>query len=209
MPKRRERYGNVKCSVSGEDGGLGVNLVLQERLDNPPGSPYPCLRWWTFYPGSPKRFRRFYKYKGKFWTLSVDVALGLMHDADAHGMLQRYPSGTRLPRIIDSRELSVDERSVLLGNIICDEGEHGWGDNPSFVISQSSGKLGIWREIMIVDSAFETCTFRSTTTFRYSDYKLAINAPGIYPPWRIDNAMQEVAPAAMVEYLRVLEEISG
>ena len=60
---------------------------------------------------------------------------------------------------------------------------------------------------MKVDSARESCTFRCTTTM--VSYKMGIFADRLQGPWRIDNAMQEVAPAAMVEYLRVLEEISG
>ena len=163
--------------MSAQHCGLEVSLVRQKRLDNPPDSPYDCLWWWTFYPGYPKSFRRFYKYKGKFWNLPVEVALGMMRDANGRDMFLPGDHPSPPSQIIDSRELPVSERRRLLSSMICDEGEPAWGDNPTFSVSQTSDKRGIWREIMVVDSQAEICTFRSTTTFKYADYKLAANAP--------------------------------
>ena len=208
MPKKRGRYGDPEGWVCAECQGLRVCLVLQKRLDNPPEAPYHCLRWWTFYPGAPQKFRRFYKYKGSYWTIPVQVALYLMRRADSSDLFRPGDLPKEALYSRDSRRMPESERKILQGSTICNEAEPEWGDNPTLVVSEAQDKRGIWREVMIVDSSGEFCTFRSTTTLTFADYEFAANAPGIYPPWRIDKAMQEVSPAAMREFLRVLEEIS-
>ena len=208
MAKKKDKYGEKIDSIGTEHNGLRVELVLQQRLDNPPGQPYHCLRWWTYLPEHPATYRRFYRHKGKFWTIPVQIALPLIQKAGNKGMLSDRYDGVGVANIMDSRELTFGERRNMLSQIVCDAGEPDWGDNPVFVISEDNGAQGIWREIMIVDSAAGFCSFRSTTTLAFTDYKFAANAPGIYPPWRIDKAMQEVTPAAMREFLHVLEEIS-
>ena len=208
MARKGEKYSGPIDLVCDEHGGVQVNLVLDKRLDNPPGNPYYCLRWWTFYPGSKNKYRRFYKYKEKFWTIPTEVAASLMRRAEDKVMFREYYDGCNSSNIIDSRVLAPADRQSLVEQSICDEGEPDWGDDPIFVMSEAQGNAGIWREMMVVNPTEKICTFRSTTTFPYGDYKPASNAAGIYPPWRIDNTMQEVDPALMREYLRVLEEIA-
>ena len=72
--------------------------------------------------------------------------------------------------IINSREPPWSERGLRMGEIICNDRQPDWGDNPALVISEACVPAGKWREIMIVDSIVELCSFRSTTGFKYEDY---------------------------------------
>lgn len=198
--------------VSVQTGGVPVDLKLQARLELAAG-PYYCLSWRTRYISSPGKSRRFYSSaKGGLWTIPVAVALTLLRQADDRGMLSfryddlRMRDGSRWNTILDSRALSPSCSPAVRSEIICSEGEPEWGDSPLFLISHDEGADWAWREIMIVDTEREFCTFRCTTTV--SEYKMGIFAERLAGPWRLDNALQDASAATMREFLRVLEENS-
>ena len=197
-------YRRIK-GVTVQHNGLPVNLLLQERNNDPP-SLYYCLSWRTSLPSG--RNRRFYRSRETgFWTVPVKIALCIMQKARDQGMLDtRYddqqvrhdgPENT----IIDSRMLGVSERLDAFDAITCDQGEPDWGAEPLFVTSEVPDRT--WRKIMIVDTAREFCTFRSATTD--VGYKPVINC--LPSPWRMDNAMQDAGAATIREFLRMLREL--
>ena len=110
-----------------------------------------------------------------------------------------------LTNCIDSRDLDADARQRLLPTIICTYGEPEWGPYPLFMISHSHDDR--WREVMIVDTEREFCTFRCTT--KDVEYKMGIFADRLEGNWRLDNAMQDALPGSLREFLRMLEEISN
>lgn len=207
-------YGPCKGKESTCHDGIPIDLVLKRRLDNPPESPYYCFCWRTRLPSNKGKSRRFYSSKEYgFWTIPVSVALDVVGRVKDRGLLDlqyddlRHRDGTRWSTIIDSRELDPGRAREERLNIICNEGEPDWGDAPVFIICHSQdSKYGAWREIMIVDSEREFCTFRCTTT--NSTYRMGIYADRLQGNWRLDNAMQEASAASMREFLRCLEEIS-
>lgn len=140
------------------------------------------------------------------------VALDLLRRAAEEGMLGfqyddlRMREGTFWRTVIDSRALGVENRVSTCRTIVCNWGEPEWGLDPLFVICHGEGAGGAWREIMIVDSARESCTFRCTTTM--VSYKMGIFDDRLQGPWRLDNAKQDASAESMREFLRVLEEIS-
>ena len=188
-----------RVSVVHDD--VPVELKLQRRLDV---GPYIFVCWRTRYQSAPKKSRRFYSSGGTgFWTIPVRIALDLVRQASERGLLDaKYDqSGVRS---IDSRVLDSDARQRLRPTIVCNKGGPEWGADPLFVICH--GGDDSWREIMILDTEREFCTFRCTTT--NTQYKVGIFADRLEGPWRLDNAMQDADPGSMREFLRVLEEIS-
>ena len=191
--------------------GIPVELKLQKRLDV---GPYYCLCWRTRYKSRPEKSRRFYSSKDAgFWTIPVSIALDLMGQAERRGFFRhqyddlRVRNGTQWSTIIDSRELDDCKLRREQSNIFCNEGEPEWRENPLFIVCHSEDSLHrAWREILIVDTEREFCTFRCTTTD--STYKMGIFNDRLGGPWRLDNAMQDASALSMREFLRVLEEIS-
>ena len=199
--------------VSAEHEGLRVDLKLQSRLDQPP-MPYYCLSWRTRYASNPSKSRRFYSSADAgFWVIPVPVALSLLRQADGRCMLSfrhddlRLRDGSRWNTIIDSRQLNPSQLQSIRNEIICSTGDLEWGKSPQFLISQDEGVGWAWREIMIVDTKAESCTFRCTTTS--TDYKMGIFADRLTGGWRLDNALQDASAASMREFLRVLEDITS
>ena len=207
------RYKKIDCVTVCHD-GLSVELKLQQRLDV---GPYHCLCWRTRLQLSPDKSRRFYSSSNfGFWTIPVAVAINIMRQAEDRGFVGfqyddlRIRDGTRWSTIIDSRELNAGQLHWERGTIICNNGEPEWGNNPLFIICHSEDSVyGAWREIMIVDTKREFCTFRCTTTNTYANYKMGIFADRLEGLWRLDNAMQDAAALSMRELLRMLEEISA
>ena len=195
-----------------EHEGIPIDLKLQKRLDQPP-MPYYCLSWRTRYASTPSKSRRFYSSPDAgFWAIPVSVALSLLRQAANQGMLSfrhddlRLRDGSHWNTIIDSRRLDSARLQSLRNEIICSTGDLQWGESPLFLISHDEGEHGAWRDILIVDTKMEFCTFRCTTT--KTDYKMGIFADRLAGQWRLDNAMQDASAASMREFLRVLEEIS-
>ena len=195
-------------TVTVQHNGLPIHLKIQERTEVPP-EPFYCLTWRTVYPGS-RRNRRFYRSNTTgFWTLPVQVALHLMSEVEEHGWLDgRYEDRQLRHRgtdndIFSSRSLSVRDRRTMFDSITCDEGEPDWGDDPLFVVIQVPDRrpLRRWRKIMIVDTAREFCTFRSTTT---DPSYMPVIADPHRSPWRMDNAMQDASAAMIREFLDML-----
>ena len=185
--------------------GLPIHLKLQQRLNVPP-EPFYCLTWRTFYPGGGSN-RRFYRSsRAGFWTIPVRLASDLMRQAERRGWLDGRFEDTQVRHCgtgnitFDSRRLGVRERRALFESITSTEGEPYWGNDPSFVVIQVPD--GTWRKIMIVDSAREFCTFRSTTTNPV--YKPTI-ADDHLKPWRMDNAMQDASAAMIRAFLSFLD----
>lgn len=193
--------------VAAEHDGLPVSLVLNWRIDQ----GYYCLSWRTRYPLSPSHSRRFYRLKAYgVWTLPVAVAQAVMRQAQAQGMLEpRYDWGERdgseKRSVIDSRWLAPGDWRKVRNEVIGDTGEPDWGLNPLFVICHSDTPGWQWRDILLVDTAGAVCTFRGACPSR--DYEMAMEA-GLTPPWLMDNAMQDLSPLTVREFLGVLEEVS-
>ncbi len=199
------------CNVAVVHEGLPVELRLQKREDQEP-RPYYCLCWRTRYASDPVKSRRFYSSsKTGFWTIPVSVALELLRKADDKGFLHRrfddlrFRDGSCWSTTVYSKALSPKDYSTTRDTIICNSGEPDWGEKPIFVICHGQGPDGAWREIMIVDSQWEFCTFRCTTTI--VEYQMGIFADRLTEPWRLDNAMQDASAASIREFLRVLEEL--
>lgn len=206
-----DKYEEI-ARVMVHDSGIPVELKLQIRRDQPP-IQYYCLSWRTRYESARGKSRRFYSSSNDgFWTIPVSVALCLLREAADRGILSslyddlRLRDGSRWNTVIDSRALTSVRLQAVQSEIICSEGEPEWGDSPLFLVSHDEGADWAWRDIMIVDSYREFCTFRCTTTM--SEYKMGIFAERLAGPWRLDNALQDASAASMREFLRVLEEIS-
>ena len=192
-----------RITVQHED--LPIHLKLQERLNVCPESFY-CLTWRTLYPvGRTNRQR--YRLRGTgFWAIPVQLASDLMRQAERRGWLDGRYEDDQVRHcgtdniIIDSRRLVIRERRSMFQSITSTQGEPDWGHDPSFIVIQVPD--GTWRKIMIIDSAREFCTFRSTTTDPV--YQPTI-ADRHLRPWRMDNAMQDASAAMVRTFLSVLE----
>ena len=186
--------------------GLPVRLVLQTRHYVPPVDFF-CLSWRTVLP-TGKGNRRFYydrRHGTGIWTIQTSLAIGLLNDAEAAGMLDEQYDDLQVRHsgnsncIIDSRDLGRLQRERMYASIINLNRDPDWGVDPVFVIIQVPD--GTWRKIMIVDTLREMCTFRSTTTD--NSYRQGV-ADGMIPPWRLDNTMQDASCSMMKEFQRVL-----
>jgi len=188
-----------------EHDGLPIRLVLQVRDDILP--PFPTLSWRTNLPSA--RVNRYtYKVSGNYWTVSVDVSLSILRQAEERGMLNEEHDDPQERhngpdnRIMHSQLLNAQDRDQLYHEITTDHDECNWGAFPEFVVMETPD--GTWRKIMIIDSEREFCTFRSTTTDR--DYGRGSDR-GMRPPWLLDTAMQDASTSMMREFLRVLQGV--
>src|SRR5689334_11545068 len=108
-----DKYATIG-SVGANADGVPVKLALQERLDVPP-EPFHTLSWRTRYAGTTRN-RRFYWYRGSFWTAPLKLVRDLLTAAEQAGMLEskyddRYARfGGGAPGFVDSSDLSRDQR---------------------------------------------------------------------------------------------------
>ena len=199
--------------VTVKHSGLPVRIILQTRHHVPPVDFY-CLSWRTVLP-TGRDNRRFYydrRHGTGIWTIPVSIALRLLNRADEARMLDREYEDPQVRhngtnnRIIDSRNLSRQERERAFASIVNVNRDPDWGSDPLFVIIQVPARRSdrIWRKIMIVDTRAGICTFRSTTTD--TSYRQGV-VDGMVPPWRLDNAMQDASCAMMREFQRILLEL--
>ena len=150
-------YGPVISRVTRRHNGLPVNLILHQRLEVPP-TPFNVLSWRTNWPSGRGGNRRWYFVRGYgVWTIPVDLACDMFDEAHSLGMLAealddpylRWEDGNRLT-VIDSRQLSRDERLTEFASVTRAGHEPDWGQEPMFVIGQEP--TGIWRNLITVDT---------------------------------------------------------
>lgn len=186
--------------------GVEIKLKAQRRLDIPP-VPFHTMSWRTFYKGTRKNRRFYWKSEGSCWTLSVPLATNLLERAEEKGFLDaKYDDpylrcGGGAASFVQSAELGEPERAQMWAEMTLAGREPDWGRDPVFVVGSEYG--GTWRKILIVDSTRSFATFRSCTTS--PAYSMAVALPG--SPWRMDNAMQDASTAIMRRLLSVLRRL--
>ncbi len=202
-------YGPVIHRVTRRNSDLPVNLILHQRLEVLP-APFHVLSWRTNWPSGRGSNRRWYFVRDYgVWTIPVDLARDMLDEAQGLGMLAevlddpylRWGAGSS-STVIDSRQLSHDQRLREFASVTRERREPDWGPKPIFDIVEEPA--GTWRKLMIVDTNREFVTFRSTTTER--DYPMAVH-DGMDHPWYMDNAMQDANPQQMRVFRQVLQEL--
>lgn len=129
----------------------------------------------------------------------------MLEDAEERGMLDegyddpQIRHGGTENTLIESRSLSQLERNEEFVLITTDDERGNWGQSPLFIIVEVPDET--WRKILLIDTARELCTFRSTTTdttYRMKRYE------GMSHPWLMDRSMQDASAAMMRQFLQVL-----
>ena len=189
--------------------GIHVNILLNEISIPEEPKTYYSLSWRTRYRRGGANRRFYYTNRDGYWRIPVLTALELLETAERRGFLHpRYDDpqirhqGTN-NKIIDPRHYDGNAREY--GRVFAEiaDGGEDWGKHPTFVIVEVPDRT--WRKIMIVDSAKEVCTFRSTT--QDSEYNLLTRRPHLAPPWIMDNSMQDASVAMMRQFLQVLRTL--
>ena len=197
-------YGPDIFKVEIEHDGLPVRLKLRTRNDVS-ATPFHVLSWRTAWPSGKGNRKTYDTSVDGYWSIPVSVALDVLEQAEAMGMLDRRFDRHELDsdNFTDSRSLDSGVRTREFTFITTDDEVNAWGDQPIFVIAEEPPDR-IWRKILIVDSDREVCTFRSTT--KDSDYGMK-QSSGMNPPWFLDRSMQDASSEIMRQFLQVLRDL--